>query len=147
MILTALNKSKVFSSLKEEEIQKISAYFTEDTIHNNETIFSEGDPSDTLYLLSEGNVKIIKHTVMGKDIILEVMSPGDIFGGVAVLDDKPYPASAQAMKASKVIKIKRADLMKVMNEYPDLKGNDIESGLLATEEADGYTIPTPQATV
>ena len=33
------------------------------------------------------------------------------------------------------------------NEYADLKGQDIESGLLSTEEADGYSIPTPQATV
>jgi adenylylsulfate reductase subunit B len=33
------------------------------------------------------------------------------------------------------------------NEYADLKGEDIESGLLATEEADGYKIPKPQATV
>jgi adenylylsulfate reductase subunit B len=33
------------------------------------------------------------------------------------------------------------------NAYPELKGNDLESGLLSTEEADGYSIPTPQATV
>ena len=30
------------------------------------------------------------------------------------------------------------------NDYADLKGQDIESGLLSTEEADGYSIPTPQ---
>lgn len=121
MILDTLNKSSVFSSLNEDELKNISAYFSEAAVKNNETIFSEGDPSDKLYLLSEGNVKIIKHTVMGKDIILEVMSPGDIFGGVAVLDNRPYPATAQAMKAAKIIRIRRPDLMKVMNEYPDLK--------------------------
>jgi len=121
MIADTLKKSTVFSSLKEVELEKISAYFKEVSIKNNETIFSEGDPSDKLYLLSEGNVKIIKHTVMGKDIILEVMSPGDIFGGVAVLDNKPYPATAEAMKAAKILRIRRGDLMKVMEEYPDLK--------------------------
>ena len=121
MIIETLNKSTVFSGLKQDELKKISAYFEEVSVKNNETIFSEGDPSDRLYLLSKGNVKIIKHTVMGKDIILEVMSPGDIFGGVAVLDNKPYPATAQAMKAAKIIWIRRGDLMKVMDEYPDLK--------------------------
>jgi len=121
MIIETLNKSTVFSGLKQDELKKISAYFEEASIKNNETIFSEGDPSDRLYLLSEGNVKIIKHTVMGKDIILEVMSPGDIFGGVAVLDNRPYPATAQAMNAAKIIRIRRSDLMKVMEEYPDLK--------------------------
>lgn len=121
MIIETLNKSIIFSSLKDDELKKISAYFEEISVKSNETIFSEGDPSDYLYLLSEGNVKIIKHTVMGKDIILEVMSAGDIFGGVAVLDNKPYPATAQVMKAAKLIKIRRPDLMKVMNSYPDLK--------------------------
>ena len=33
------------------------------------------------------------------------------------------------------------------NAYPDLKGSDLESGLLSTEEADGYSVPKPQATV
>ncbi|GBE40857.1 cAMP receptor protein [bacterium BMS3Bbin09] len=121
MIIETLNKSTVFSGLKDNELKKISAYFEETSLKNNETIFSEGDSSDRLYLLSEGNVKIVKHTAMGKDIILEVMSPGDIFGGVAVLDNKPYPATAQAMKAAKIVRIRRSDLMKVMDEYPDLK--------------------------
>ena len=121
MILETLHKSTVFAKLNKDELKEISPYFKEVSVKNNEVIFSEGDPSDKLYLLSEGNVKIVKHTAMGKDVILEVMSPGDIFGGVAVLDNKPYPATAQAMKAAKIIKIMRGNLVKVMEDYPDLK--------------------------
>ena len=121
MIVETLNKSTVFAKLNKDELKEISPYFKEISVKNNEVIFSEGDPSDRLYLLSEGNVKIVKHSVMGKDIILEIMSPGDIFGGVAVLDNKPYPATAQAMKAAKIIKIMRSNLVKVMEDYPDLK--------------------------
>jgi CRP/FNR family transcriptional regulator len=121
MIIETLNASKVFSSLNEDDIKKISAFFEKAAFKNNETIFNEGDTSDIFYILAEGNVKILKHTVMGKDIILEVMSPGDIFGGVAVLDNKPYPATAQAMKSAKIIKVKRSDLMNILEEYPDLK--------------------------
>ena len=43
---------------------------------NNESIFSEGDPSDKFYILADGNVKVLKHTMMGKDIILEHGSEG-----------------------------------------------------------------------
>jgi CRP/FNR family transcriptional regulator len=121
MIIETLNKSTVFAKLNKDELKEISSYFKELSVKNNEIIFNEGDPSDRLYLLSEGNVKIVKHTVMGKDIILEIMSPGDIFGGVAVLDNKPYPATAQAMKAVKIIRIMRSNLVKVMEDYPDLK--------------------------
>ena len=121
MIIETLKKSDVFSILKDEELQEISRLFEIADFKSNETIFGEGDPSDRLYMLAEGNVKIIKHTVMGKDVILEIMSPGDIFGGVAVLDNKPYPASAQAMKATKVIKIRRQNLQKIMEDHPELK--------------------------
>ena len=121
MIIETLKKSGVFSCLKDDELNNISPYFTSLNFKNNESIFSEGDPSDKFYILADGNVKVLKHTMMGKDIILEVMSPGDIFGGVAVLDNRPFPASAQAMKAIKVIRIKRQDLLKIMEEYPILK--------------------------
>lgn len=121
MIFETLKKSELFSSLEDRELQNISKLFEEVTFRNNETIFAEGDPSDKFYLVAEGSVKVLKHTVVGKDIILEMMSPGDIFGGVAVLDRKPFPASAQAMESTRVIMISRLNLIKIMEEYPVLK--------------------------
>jgi CRP/FNR family transcriptional regulator len=121
VIIKTLKKSDMFSKLKDEEFEAISGLFNLKQYKNNETIFLEGDSSDNFYLVAAGSVKVLKHTVMGKDIILEMMSPGDVFGGVAVLDKKPYPASAQAMEAASVIKISRHDLLKIMEEYPVLK--------------------------
>lgn len=121
MITDTLKKSEIFSSLKEAEIKKISHLFEEIKFKNNETIFLEGDPSEKFYIVAEGNVKILKHTMMGKDIILELMAPGDVFGGVAVLDKKPYPASAQAMESTTAIRISRQKLLIIMEEYPILK--------------------------
>jgi len=116
-----LKKSEIFSALTEAEVKRISALFEKITFRNDEVIFTEGDPSDKFYIVAEGNVKILKHTMMGKDIILEIMSPGDIFGGVAVLDKKPYPASAQAMESTIAMRISRQNLLKIMEEYPILK--------------------------
>lgn len=121
MIIETLKKSELFSSLKDDELQSISKYFEKVTYKNNENIFVEGDPSDKFYLLAEGSVKVLKHTMMGKDIILEIMSPGDIFGGVAVLDKKPFPASAQAMESTTVVWISRQNLLRIMDDYPVLK--------------------------
>jgi CRP/FNR family transcriptional regulator len=121
MIIETLNKSEIFANLKPQELNEISNYFEVMEYKNNETIFIEGDPSDKFYLVAEGSVKILKHTVMGKDIILEMMSTGDIFGGVAVLDKKPFPASAQAMQSTVVIWISRHNLLRIMDDYPTLK--------------------------
>jgi len=121
MIIETLKKSELFSSLKDDELKSVSEYFEKVTYKNNENIFVEGDPSDKFYLVAEGSVKVLKHTMMGKDIILEIMSPGDIFGGVAVLDKKPFPASAQAMESTTVIWISRQNLIRIMDEYQVLK--------------------------
>jgi CRP/FNR family transcriptional regulator len=121
MIAKTLKKSIVFNCLSSKELDAISTYFEKEDFKKNETIFLEGDSSDWFYLVAEGEVKILKHTLMGKDIILELMSPGDIFGGVAVLDHKPFPASAQAMESVTAIRISRQNLLKILEEYPILK--------------------------
>ena len=121
MIVETLKKSEIFSSLKEDELKSIGKLFEGLKFNNNDTVFNEGDPSDKFFILAEGNVKIIKHSLTGKDIILEIISPGDVFGGVAVLDNKPYPASAQAMELSSLIRISRQYLFQIMEEYPILK--------------------------
>jgi len=121
VIIETLKRSIVFNSLLPGELKKISDLFEKLNFNKNEYVFIEGDPSGWFYLVASGDIKILKHTIMGKDIILEVMSPGDIFGGVAVLDKKPFPASAQAKDSVTVIRISRNNLFKIMEEYPVLK--------------------------
>ena len=56
----------------------------------------------------------------GKEIILEIISPYDIFGGVAVLRNFPYPANAVAMEDSEILKISRKNLMRLVDRFPNL---------------------------
>ncbi|MCK5512190.1 MAG: Crp/Fnr family transcriptional regulator [Thermodesulfovibrionia bacterium] len=121
MIVETLKKSDIFSTLKEEELKKISPLFDKREFTKDEYIFFEGDPSDWLYIASQNRVKIIKHTLAGKNIILEIKSPGEIFCCAAVLDKRPYPESAQVMESASVIRISRRNLDKIMEEYPNLK--------------------------
>ncbi|MEW6714365.1 MAG: Crp/Fnr family transcriptional regulator [Nitrospirota bacterium] len=121
MIIETLKKCEIFAELTDKELSKISALFEERSIKKDEYIFMEEDPSGWFYILSTGRVKIVKHSQSGKDIILEIISPGDVFGGVAVLDKKPFPASAQAMEPVSVIRISRRNLFDLMEEHPVLK--------------------------
>jgi CRP/FNR family transcriptional regulator len=121
MIIKTLKKCEIFTELTDKELSKISALFEERSIKKDEYIFMEEDPSGWFYILSSGRVKIVKHSQSGKDIILEIISPGDVFGGVAVLDKKPFPASAQAMEPVSVVRISRRNLFDLMEEHPVLK--------------------------
>jgi len=120
-IVRTLKKSRIFSNIRNDELIKISSLFEVVHFRNGEYIFMENDPSVWLYIVSKKRVKIIKHTLSGKDVILELKSPGEIFCCATVLDNKPYPESAQSKGASSAIRIRRADLLKLIDTYPFMK--------------------------
>jgi CRP/FNR family transcriptional regulator len=127
MVIQTLKKSEMFAGLSDEELKGIEEFFEKHSFNKDQYIFIEGDPSDWFYLVAKGMVKVVKHSQAGKDIILEVISPGDVFGGVAVLDKKPFPASALAMESVDVIRISRGNLFRIMEEHPHLRLTIVKS--------------------
>jgi len=120
-IIATLGKSKMFSGINDDGLSEISSFFKVVDFKNDQFIFMEGDPSDWLYIVSTNKVKMIKHSESGKDTIVEIKSPGEIFCCATVLDNKPYPESAQSKGASSTINIRRRDLLKLIDRYPVLK--------------------------
>ncbi len=121
LIVGALKKSRVFSILTEEELIKISLLFEKLDFKDKEYIFMEGDQSNWVYIVAQDRVKTIKHTQSGRDIILEIKSPGEMFGCSTVLNKNPYTESAQAKGNATVIRISHENLVKIMYEYSFLK--------------------------
>ncbi|GER94423.1 Crp/Fnr family transcriptional regulator [hot springs metagenome] len=110
----------IFSSLDDEELKEVQPYLIRDNFKKKQEIFSEGDPSDWFYILISGKVKITKMSIDGREIIIELISPPDFFGGFAVLKGFPYPANAVAMEDSNVIKISRHNLLKIIDRFPNV---------------------------
>ncbi len=115
-----LKKIELFRNLTAEELKEMGPYLVAEKHKKKETIFSEGEPPEWFYIVSSGKVKITKISHDGKEIILEVISPTDIFGGVAVIRGFPYPANAVAMEDSEVLKISRKNLMRLVDRFPNL---------------------------
>ena len=115
-----LNKIDLFKNLSEEELKELEPYLVMASFKKKDDIFAEGDPPEWFYIVSKGKVKITKLSHEGKEIILEIISPYDIFGGVAVLRNFPYPANAIAMEDSEVVKISRKNLMRLVDRFPNL---------------------------
>jgi CRP-like cAMP-binding protein len=110
----------IFNTLSGEEAKEISPYFLQGKFRKKEAIFSEGDPSELFYIVKKGKVKITKLSHEGKEIILEIISPLDFFGGIAVLRGFPYPANAVAMEDTEVLKISRKNLLSILDRFPNL---------------------------
>jgi CRP/FNR family transcriptional regulator len=122
-ILRSMKKLKnvsLFKDLSDTEFKELEPYLTTTVYKKKETIFSEGEQPEWFYIVLTGKVKITKLSHDGKEIILEVISPTDIFGGVAVIKGFPYPANAVAMEDSDVLKISRKNLMRLVDRFPNL---------------------------
>src|SRR5512147_1693060 len=118
--LKDLKNIDLFKNLFDAELKELTSYLVSTTYKKKEEIFSEGDQPEWFYILSKGKVKITKLSHEGKEIILELISPTDIFGGVAVLRNFPYPANAVAMEDTEVIRISRKNLMRLVDRFPNL---------------------------
>jgi CRP-like cAMP-binding protein len=115
-----LRQVSIFNTLSPSESKEISPYFLHGKYRKKEAIFSEGDASEWFYIVKTGKVKITKLSHEGKEIILELISPLDFFGGIAVMRGFPYPANAVAMEDTEVLKISRKNLMSILDRFPNL---------------------------
>ena len=113
-------KIPIFSTLNASDMEEVKPYLIPANFKKKEGVFSEGDPSDWLYVVIKGKVKITKLSQSGREIILEIISPMDFFGGVAVMRGFPYPANAVAMDDAEVLKISRSNLMRILDRFPSL---------------------------
>lgn len=109
-----LKKLPVFSDLPEKELTDIHKITTERGYRKGSTIFYEGDPGEGFHFLKTGKVKIVKMTDDGREHIINILSPGDLFAEVLVFNSRSYPATAIAVEDSKVGVIKNADLERLI---------------------------------
>ncbi|MEA1959111.1 MAG: Crp/Fnr family transcriptional regulator [Chloroflexota bacterium] len=113
-----LKQSLIFSGLSDGEIVALSGLVTERSFAPDEFIIWEGDPPDWFYVIAEGRVKVLKHSSSGREFIVAFFDPGEMFGEVAVFENKPYPASVQATTNTRVLEIKRDALLSFISANP-----------------------------
>lgn len=115
-----LRKASVFSGLSESDLAEFSGIVVDRSLEPEEYVFWEGDAPVWFYLVGEGKVKVFKHSSSGKEFIVAFFGPGEMFGEVAVFEDRAYPASAQAVAPSRVLGIRREDFISFFAERPEV---------------------------
>lgn len=118
--IEVLQQSLIFSSLNKEQLTELASIAIERSFMPGEFIFLEEDAPDRFYIVQEGKVKVLKHSSLGKEFIIAFFSPGEMFGEVAVFEDRPYPASAQAVVGTKVLGINSRDFLAFLASHPTI---------------------------
>jgi len=115
-----LRDSSIFSSLNDDELGELASFAIEHSYMLNEFIFRDEDAPEWFYIVAEGRVKVVKNSSQGKEFIVAFFGPGEMFGEVAVFENKPYPASAQAAIETRVVGIKRGSFLSFIADRPQV---------------------------
>lgn len=121
-----LARNFLFRNLDPDVIERISALGTTVELAGNQVLFLKGDEGDALYGVLDGRIRISSGDADGKEIILNIIDPGDIFGEIALLDGKPRTADASAMAASQLFRVQRSDFLGLMAAEPRLTQHLLE---------------------
>jgi CRP/FNR family cyclic AMP-dependent transcriptional regulator len=87
-------------------------------LSRNSRLFNEGDRSDDAYLILSGLIKMVKTAADGSEAILAIRGAGEVVGELGVMDEGPRLATATATTESLVARIKRDELVAVMQAHP-----------------------------
>lgn len=93
--------------------------------HDNQVIFCEHEYGDKAYVILKGNVRITKF-VNGNEVLLAVLKEGDIFGEMAVLENKPRSATATAVGETELLYVKKENFETMVHTKPEIATKIIE---------------------
>lgn len=118
--VSILKASSIFCCLKDNEIEELAGRAALRSYKTGSFVFWEGDPPHYFYIVVKGRVKVLKHSSAGKEITIAFFGDYEMFGEVAVFQDMPYPASAQAVIDTDILQIKKDDFLSFLGSRPQV---------------------------
>jgi CRP-like cAMP-binding protein len=109
----------LFAELTEADRQRISTELRPRQYRKGQTIFVAGDPGSNLCIVSSGLVKLVLASAEGREVALDVLGPGDVFGELALLDGEPRSADAVAVESTQLLLLQRDAFVRVLHERPE----------------------------
>ena len=105
--------------LSDEQKQEVKQHARMFNIKRGQPVYLPGDPSEHVYLVKTGAVKIVGNAPEGCEVILALLTPGDIFGELALTDnDGPQDHRAEALDDSLLCEVPRGLLVRMIQEAP-----------------------------
>jgi hypothetical protein len=117
--LIALKRVPLFSTLTLEQLASIDRLMVTRTYTKGEPIFTKGDVGSELFVVLEGEIRVhLDH--QGREVTLARIGPSMVLGEMAVFDEQPRSASAQASMDTTVRVLRRDKLRAVVHEHPEV---------------------------
>jgi CRP-like cAMP-binding protein len=119
-----LARTEFFADAPAATIDDLAAHAEERELVRGDVLFKEGDPPDALYLVTAGRLAIaLANPIDRRESVVALMEPGDLFGELGLLDDRPRSAMARALEASRVVAVPYEPVVTMFRRQPTMLWN------------------------
>lgn len=115
-----LRETPLFEALTEEDAVALRAGVIDVPLDRGERLFSEGDAGDKLYIILAGKIKLTKAAPDGRENLLSVHGPGEMFGELSLFDPIPRTSSATAVTSARLAGLAHDDLRTWLSTRPEV---------------------------
>ncbi len=131
----ALGRARFFQGIDAALLRQLAGDATRRVIARDVELFRQDDPASTLFMVLEGNVKLVYLTPEGTQVVLGLQLPGDIVGCAAVFRKRPYPATAVAASDAVILSWPASYIFDAIAGIPQLSANALA---IVSDRADEF---------
>jgi CRP-like cAMP-binding protein len=115
-----IKQAPLFSALDEEAAAALRSTMTEVSLGRGQVLFREGDAGDRLYVVADGKLKLGRTSSDGRENLLAVLGPGEMFGELSLFDPGPRTSTATAVTDTHLLALSHPDLKPWLNSRPEV---------------------------
>ena len=141
-----LRQAPLFSALDDEAATALRGSLSETTLRRGDVLFHEGDSGDRLYIVLDGKIKLGRTSSDGRENLLAILGPGQMFGELSLFDPGPRSATVTAVTDASFASLSHEDLLKWLEGRPQVargllsqiasrlrKANDVNADLVFSD--------------
>jgi len=118
-----LKQIPLFSELGDRDLEKIIQVASRKRYHKDNTILIEEEVGSTMFVILSGRVKISRISDDGREVILSILSDGDFFGEMSLLDGHTRSANVTSIDESELLVIRREEFLQMLKDFPQIAIN------------------------
>jgi CRP/FNR family transcriptional regulator, cyclic AMP receptor protein len=121
--IDVVRKAPLFAALDDEAAAALMESMTTSHLDRGNILFREGDQGDRLYVIGEGKIKLGLTSVDGRENLLAILGPGEMFGELSLFDPGPRTATATAIAETQLLALSHEDLDSFLLGRPAVAAN------------------------
>ena len=133
--LSLLKNIPMFAGLSDAQLEQIAKMTVRRKVPRNTAIVHAGDSTDSLFVIVSGSAKVLNRDVEGNEVILTLLSAGECFGEMGLIDGSPRSADVVASESCELLAITKPDFMMALAGNVELGLNIMKSLVLRLREA------------